>query len=337
MKNKHFTERERYILERLLKEKRTVKDIAVILDKSERAIYYEKARGQVKQLDYDLKEYMTYKADYAHRDYIEKLHGKEHPLKIGNNLTYVQWLEDMVKNKHYSFYACLCVWSNSGNCNPVCENTLYNYYHKGLFFNLGRNDMPYYKPKVKKGFEERSVALHSVSKRSIEERSQAVLSRSRYGHWEMDTVVGGKNKGKSTLLVLTERQTREEIVKKMPDKKAVSVVDTLDSLEKEMGKKSFKNTFKTITVDNGVEFMDSAGIEKNNRTVLYYCHPYCSSERGSNENQNKLVRRWLPKGSNIDEYSEEYIEKVNHWINSYPRRMFGGLSALQYKERVLQI
>ena len=97
-------------------------------------------------------------------------------------------------------------------------------------------------------------------------------------------------------------------------------------LERKLGKR-FYDKFKTITFDNGVEFMDYEGMEKSclrkkKRTSIYYAHPYCSGERGTNENNNRLIRRWIPKGTLIDDISKEFIQKVEDWINNYPRAMF---------------
>ena len=85
--------------------------------------------------------------------------------------------------------------------------------------------------------------------------------------------------------------------------------------------------FKTITVDNGVEFSDAEGLEKSRRnkkkrTKVYYCHPYSSCERGSNENANRLIRRHIPKGVNFDKKSKTEIKEIETWINNYPRKIF---------------
>lgn len=85
--------------------------------------------------------------------------------------------------------------------------------------------------------------------------------------------------------------------------------------------------FKTITVDNGTEFSDCKGMEKSiysgNRTQVYYCHPYSSWERGSNERLNREIRRLIPKGSNIAHYTPKEIQRVQDWVNSYPREILG--------------
>ena len=113
----------------------------------------------------------------------------------------------------------------------------------------------------------------------------------------------------------------------MKDKTAASVVKTLNNIEQKYGTKLFTKVFKTITVDNGSEFSDYEGLEKSCkrnelRTQVYYCHPYSSFERGSNENQNRLVRRHYPKDFNFTKVSIAEIHKLEKWMNNYPRKMF---------------
>ena len=68
--------------------------------------------------------------------------------------------------------------------------------------------------------------------------------------------------------------------------------------------------------------MEKSCLRQGKRTQIYYAHPYCSGERGSNENNNRLIRRWIPKGISIDDISKEFIKKIENWINNYPRAMF---------------
>ena len=120
--------------------------------------------------------------------------------------------------------------------------------------------------------------------------------------------------------------TREKIIIKIKGKSSEYVIKAINSLERKYGKR-FYIKFKTITFDNGVEFMDYEGMEKScikkgTRTKIYYAHPYCSGERGTNENNNRLIRRWIPKGTIIDNISKEFIKQIENWINNYPSAMF---------------
>lgn len=104
-------------------------------------------------------------------------------------------------------------------------------------------------------------------------------------------------------------------------------------LKPEISGTAQKNLERTLqfkpTFDNGSEFMDCAGIEKSvygkdrKRTKVYYCHPYSAYERGTNENINKMIRRFLPKGTDFRKVTAAYIQRVETWINNYPREILG--------------
>lgn len=323
MKNKYFTEKERYQLEVLRKNKTPVKEIARLLDKSERTIYYELNRGYTKLLDTHLRPYKIYLADVAQRKFEEKKNSKGIYYKAADNPEFINFVQNKILNEKLSPYA---VSVHPDIPVKVCENTIYNYIRSGLIKNVSQENLSYIKKKQKKKKVIR-YSKHKADHPSIELRSPDILDRNVYGHWEMDTVYSGRNTSKECLLVLTERMTLDEIIVRMSNRTATSTVRALDKLERSYGKELFKNTFKTITCDNGSEFSDYAGLTKHNRTKVYYCHAYSSCERGSNENQNKLIRRWIPKGDDIALYSDKEIQAIQDWINHLPRRLFNGLSS----------
>lgn len=180
--------------------------------------------------------------------------------------------------------------------------------------------------KVKKN----KKAARASAGKSIEKRDPEIDTREEVGHWEMDCVEG-KKKTKETLLVLSERKARKEIMIKMKDQTAGSVVAALDRLERRYGTLFYK-IFQTITVDNGSEFADVEGLErscrrKGKRTTVFYCHPYSSYERGTNENINRMIRRWFPKGTDFGQVPKKAIQAVEDWLNAYPREILGFRSA----------
>ena len=118
----------------------------------------------------------------------------------------------------------------------------------------------------------------------------------------------------------------------------------MNNLEKELGYANFTKIFKTITLDNGSEFAGSLEFERSilekgkQRTKTYFCHPYSSYERGSNENCNKLIRRHLPKGTSFKILTIELVEKIEKWINNYPRGIFKGLSSnIKFKKELKKL
>ena len=128
-------------------------------------------------------------------------------------------------------------------------------------------------------------------------------------------------------MTLTERLTRQEIILKLDSCTAEEVDRGLTFLETKMGR-YFSRIFKTVTADNGSEFLDWEMLEESKlkpgtkRTTMYYAHPYSSYERGTNENSNRIIRRFIPKGSDIGKVTKETIRKIQNWMNSYPRGIF---------------
>lgn len=326
-KNKYLTEKERYQIEALKKARVRNAEIAIQLDKSERTIRREINRGKVTLLNSDLTYRTEYCADVAQRKYEENAAGKGPALKIGNDHKLAKYIEDKIVNEGYSPDAVIGMIKEKKMPfkNIICTKTLYNYIDKGVFLNLRNTHLLVKKRGTKSSY--RKIArpsLNNLKGRSIEDRPEKINLREEIGHWEMDCVVSGRG-SKTVLLVLTERMSRKTIIKKMTGKTQAEVKNVLDGLERTYRNK-FKQIFKSITMDNGCEFLDHEGIEKSiitkkKRTITYYAHPYSSWERGSNENTNKIIRRFVPKGVNINDYSKKQIERVEKWINNYPRKI----------------
>ncbi|MDO4753955.1 MAG: IS30 family transposase, partial [Bacillota bacterium] len=159
---------------------------------------------------------------------------------------------------------------------------------------------------------------------SIEDRDPAVNTREEFGHWEMDLVIGSKS-GEDVILSLTERKTRFQLLR-LIRRKGEDVGRILDSFEFGL-KSNFSTIFKTVTVDNGAEFRDYYSLRKSvfsidSRLRIFYCHPYSSYERGSNEVQHRLLRRFSPKHQKISLSAKE-LKSIQRWMNNYPRKMFG--------------
>lgn len=330
----YYTDHERVKIETLLEEKKGKKEIAKILGRHFTSVYREINRGTVVLIDTNLKPYKKYCADVGQRKMIEAGHNKGANLKIGNDLKTLNAAEKLIKEDRYSPYAVSIELKKNNAHTKLCKATIYNYIHKGIFLNLTEKDL-IYKTKTKKKHEKRTL-YDKTGKKVIDERPKEIDNRDIYGHWEMDTVYSGKDKSKTALLVLSERMTREELIFKIKNREAGTVLKAINGLERKIGAKAFRNKFKTITADNGSEFAMHKEIERSCisagfRTTVYFCHPFCSSERGTNENTNKLIRKYIPKGADIGKYTTAQIKEIENKINNYPREMFGGLSANEYK------
>jgi transposase, IS30 family len=327
-----LSEIERYQIEILLREKRAAHEIGERLGRDRRTIEREIARGSVVQLDSELRKHIRYCADAGQRVHDERAGNKGRPIKIGHDHKLAAYIEKKIGTEKYSPDAVIGEIRAKGIIfdTQICTKTVYNYVDKNVFLNVTNKDLPVKKDGKKRKYRStRTVALNNLKGRSIEERPQSIESREEPGHWEMDCVVG---KGKACLLVMTERTKRQELIFKLKAKKQENVKEVIDRLERKY-KSRFRDLFKTITMDNGSEFLDQEALEASclkageKRTTCYYAHPYSAWERGSNEVANKLIRRFVPKGTNINRLAKADIRRIEHWMNNYPRRLFGYKSA----------
>ncbi|MGX7069447.1 IS30 family transposase, partial [Gemella bergeri] len=165
---------------------------------------------------------------------------------------------------------------------------------------------------------------------SIDERPKHIDEREEFGHFEIDTVHGRKEES-TCLLTLTERKTRKGIVVLIDFRDSESVTYALKKMIKEYP----VGMIKSITADNGAEF---STLEEyfSEAMDIYFAHPYSAFERGGNENFNKLIRRFIPKGSSIDDYNRKYIEKIIDIINNTPRKILNYRTANELFEEEIR-
>lgn len=332
---------DRIRIEAWLRAKISVQEIADMLHVHRSTIYREIKRGQYEHLNSDYTVEKRYSPEIAQKHCDENLQVRGTQLKIGNDYKYAEYIEKKIIEENYSPEAVLGELRVQNRAKDfsvsICIRTLYNYIDKGVFLNLTNKNLPVKRNK-KRGYKKVRVQKRASVGTSIEERPEYIKDRKEFGHWEMDSVVGKRGKSKNTFLVLTERKTRNEIIFKLPDHSATEVVKAVDCLEITWGS-MFSDVFKTITVDNGTEFSYFNELERSctkpdeKRTKVYYCHPYSSWERGSNENNNKMVRRIVPKGTNFDSMTDDEVLDMQIWINGYPRRIHDYHSAAELFEK----
>lgn len=330
---------ERLKIEALLKAKVRPAEIAKQLGRNKSTVYREIRRGRFEKLNSDLTTSVVYAADVAQKAVDDRYRAIERDLKIGHDREYAEYLETQIIEGKKSPEAVLGeIKAKAIPFNTTISlRTFYNYIANGVFLRLTNKDLPFKGKRRKRAYNKVRKAKRAPKGESIEKRPLEIDTRKTFGHWECDTVVGertkskkkSKNSGKAkmsknVLLVLTERKTREEIIEPLPDKSAASTVAAFNRIERKYGD-LFPKMFKTITVDNGTEFSDCDGMEQSclndeKRTKFFYCHAYSAYERGSNENQNRMIRRFYPKGTSFDSVSPEEIKALEEWINNYPRR-----------------
>lgn len=339
---KHLSQNDRIKMETMLNSGHKVVEVAEYLHVHRSTIYREIKRGEYTHRNSDYTEETRYSSNLGQKNHDWNAQGKGRNIKIGNDRPLAEYIEGKIIEDKYSPEAALAAAAESGIefTTSISVRTLYRYIDKGIFLKLTNKDLPV-KGKRKKHNKRVRVQKRASAGESIENRPDEVKDRENFGHWEMDTVKGKQGVTKSCMLVLTERKTRDEIIVKLPDQKAASVVEAIDRLERKWGD-MFTKVFRSITVDNGVEFSDYEGLERSvlhegeKRTFAFYCHPYSSWERGSNENNNRLIRRHIPKGEDFDEKQDRDIEYIENWINNYPRGIFGFKTSAQLFEEEIR-
>lgn len=186
----------------------------------------------------------------------------------------------------------------------------------------------------KKRMKKNGRSVHRDSKIpgsiSIDLRPEIVALRSRTGDWETDNIIGQLT-DKTALSVTVERVTKLTLLTKLLDRLAVT---KRDALVRRLG--VFPKAIRlTLTTDNGSENSSHKEISESLELLMFFCHAYHSWEKGTIENQNGRIRRYIPKGLSIDDISEEYIKEVERKMNSTPRKCLGYLTPYEKMDQVL--
>lgn len=320
-KQHYMTRDERLQLEALRRAKIPVAQIARQLGFSRQTIYNELNRGKYLH-NCGWRDEIRYSADIGQGRHIKAQRNKGRSLKIGHDLEYANFLEHKILVDHYSPAAALAAARQLKFNTQICVTTLYSYITQGVFYQLTDNDL-WEKP-TRKPRKDTTPRVAHKKLPSIEQRPEWINNREELGHWEMDLVVGPKE-SKPVLLTLVERVSRQELMFKLPNRKAATIRGVFDKLERKYP--DFTDRFKSITTDNGSEFMEYDQLIKSirggKRFDVYYCHSYAAWEKGTNENHNRIIRRWIPKGTDIGKITKKRIAEIQDWMNSYPRKILG--------------
>lgn len=329
MKYRRMTYTDRLIIEKLYNSGNSYRAIAKITGFHYSSIFYEVQRGLYDHLDGDTWLYIKrYSATIGQDSADYQATAKGQALKLDRHYDYAYSVAHRIK--HGESPDSIVGDLRAKGRWTVSTPTLYRYIDHGYIPGITNGNL-LVKSRKKKRTYRHPRAAKSPRGVSIEQRPSSINNRSTFGHWEMDLVIGKQHK--SPLLVLTERQTRFEIIRKLADKTTDSVVRAIDHI---VNKFPYR-TFQTITVDNGAEFADYSTMKLYTEEV-YYCHPYCSSERGSNENANRIIRRYLPKGTDFRPITQKDCDTIAERMNSMHRKILGYRTAAElFAEQVSKL
>ncbi len=320
-KQHYMTERERYQLEAYRKAGKGVAWIARELGFCRQTIYNELRRGSYIHTC-EWWDEVRYSADKGQRITHRQQRNKGRPVKVSPDSEHWRFLEARligvqadggVKKKMRCSPAVAIELARREGYPTICVNTLYNYIYQGKMGRAKACNL-WEAPYRRKTGGRKSKVVHSKLP-SIENRPEHINQRQEIGHKEMDLVISSRG-GRAALLAITDRMSRQEIIRKIPGKEAENVVRALRSLKRQ------RIRIASISTDNGSEFLHYNDMKKL-VPEIYYCHSYAAWEKGTVENHNRMIRRWYPKGTNFDRVKPGEIAELETWMNNYPRKSLG--------------
>lgn len=304
MRYKQITENERYLIKHMLDEKISVYQIAKKLSRDPTTIYREINRNTGKRgyrpkqanLFSQLRKFTKIKAHKLSKEVI----------KFIRKCLRKFWSPEQISGSIPEFFSL--------NLSPL---TIYRYIALNKL-NGGRlwTFLRQANRKRRKKYGSTNSQGYIPNRVSIEKRPEVVNEKTRIGDWELDTMIGSHHKG--VLVTIVERSTLFTLIGKCKGKTSEAVTSKILSL---LG--PYIHKVKTLTMDNGKEFAGHEILSKKLKASAFFAHPYCSWERGCNENTNGLIRQFFPKGQSLKNISQCSIDRTMNLLNYRPRKKLG--------------
>lgn len=314
---KHLTLSQRYTISVLKKQQMSQKDIALIIGRDKSVISRELSRNKDNRSD-------KYRFDLAQRKC--NIRHAEKPKHIRFTDEIKEQVIKALENKYSPEQ--ITGRFRLENKNIVSHETIYRFVWQNkknggeLYTNLRNRGKKYRKRGCKK--DKRGSIQNRVD---IDMRPAIVEKKERFGDFEADTIIGKNHK--KAMMTLNDRATGYGFIRKLESKDAnILASKAIHTLYK------FQNYTHTITSDNGHEFAKHEKIAKTLNIDFYFAKPYHSWERGANENYNRLVRQYFPKGMDFDKITFGEIRKVQNELNNRPRKRLAFFTPKEILEKL---
>ena len=307
--SKHLQKEERIKIRTLLDIGRSITDISVYLKRHRSTIYREMNRPGIQADHYSAESYHIQSRANMIRNQDDSSPTKETVKLIEQQIIQEQWSPEQISG-----------WLKMHKHETVSHSWIYQHIAKdreegGELSNHLRRGGSYQKGPV----EYRGKIVNRIP---IEQRPEIVSKRTRLGDYEIDLIVGPKNKG--SILTVVDRVSRECTIRKLANKSALEVESIVSQ--------AIKGYAHTITSDNGTEFTNHQSIAKTLNIQYYFANPYASYERGSIENLNGLIRQYIPKGKEFDDIRQNELNIIENKLNNRPRKVLDFLSPIEYRD-----
>lgn len=273
-----------------------------------------------------------YNATDAQKDYLFKRALSKGEYKLNKNKEMANFIETKIKVDKWAPDVIVGYMKKHNMFNKIgfeciTTPTIYNAIRFGII-NVKLSDTRRMKENTKYHSNTKKSLSSAKIPYSIETRPESINNREIFGHFEIDTILSKKNGKHHCLLTMTERKTRYEMLFRIESKTSEEVTKKINQLKAFLNKQ-YNKVFKSFSTDNGPEFSDINGILENSKTKLYFCHPYCSGEKGTNEKHNSMIRYFIPKGTLIENYSNDELNNIANWMNNYPRKILNYKTPLE--------
>jgi len=298
----HITKSERHEIAILIRRGYGIREIAEEFNRSPSTISEEIAHNSVKG------EYSAKKAH--HKAYVRRKYSKYQAMKIVEN----DYLERYITARIRKGWSPELIAGRIKYVDTRMPYASFRVIYKYVLSVYGRRLERHlvYKGKNKKK-REAPKPSQLTDRVFIENRPKIADKKLRYGDWEGDLIVSGRN-GTGALLVLYERKSRYVMIKRLLRVTPDIVNHYLRHMTGGM------LCVNSLTLDNDIAFRKHKEMSLRIGAPVYFCHPYHSWEKGGVENVNGLIRRYIPKGSDISQYSEAFIRTIQNKLNDRPRK-----------------
>lgn len=315
---RHVSFEERKQIERRLQEQKSLRWIADFLGRSVSSISDEIQRNKVRG---------TYDAAKAHhKAYVKRKDSKIQCMKVAVDLTLRNYVEVNIK-AHQS------PESISGRLKHIETTVPYastKAIYKFVWSPHGRQiEKNLYSQAVKKkGGPKRDKPITIDGRTMIDQRPKHIEKRVQFGHFEGDFIESGKD-GKGSLLVLVERKTRYPFLKYLEDRDTKTVNTSVQELLKNI-------PVKTLTIDNDISFQKHERLSSLIGADIFFCHPQSPHEKGTVENRNKAIRRYVPKRSDLSAYAQEHFRETESHLRNRFMKCLGYKTPREVFQKELQ-
>lgn len=288
------------------------------------------------------KSKILYSSVAAKEDYSRKRKSCKGELKINKIHGLIEYIQDRILKKKYSPDAISgrIKHFETSFSDTISTSTIYSAIDKGKIPGVANINL-----KLKCGLKlkrEKQISTgantHRIG-RELDKRIDDEITPTCMGHYELDLIEGIK--GGAFLLTFIDRFTSLLYIRKIPDKTQASVHIALNSIEKYICEQFGKNIIKSITTDNGCEFKNFTAIEAScvkddKRCNLFYTMPYSSWQKGKIEQANWVIRTYIYKGQDINDFSEKQIYNIQKTINNMPRKRLKYFSSLEAAKKAFE-